>query len=106
MSRIMRMPEIAALTADDIDTLVGEELTAGPLGFTGEPFRLRLLSVTRHAGGTGFRAPFSLELLGPPSPVQAQGTYRLAHPRLGDLDLFMVPVGASPDGVTYEITFG
>jgi len=65
-----------------------------------------LISVTRHPGATGFRRPFSLELLGPPSAVQAQGIYRLAHPGLGDLDLFMVPVGASPAGVSYEIAFG
>lgn len=101
------MSEIGALTAEDFDPLVGGELAARPVGKgAGEPVRLRLVSVTRHPGATGFRAPFSLELLGASSPVQAQGTYRLAHPRLGDLDLFMVPVGASGEGVTYEIAFG
>jgi hypothetical protein len=32
--------------------------------------------------------------------------YRLSHPRVGDLDVFLVPVGASDAGVAYEVSFG
>jgi hypothetical protein len=32
--------------------------------------------------------------------------YRLSHPDVGDLDVFLVPVGASDLGVAYEVSFG
>jgi len=32
--------------------------------------------------------------------------YRLSHPQLGNLDVFLVPVGASDAGVAYEVSFG
>jgi hypothetical protein len=42
----------------------------------------------------------------PASPAHGQGMYRLSHPRLGDLDVFVVPTGASVAGVSYEVSFG
>lgn len=34
-----------------------------------------------------------------------QGLYRLEHPTLGDIDLFVVPVGPDSRGMCYEVTF-
>jgi hypothetical protein len=34
-----------------------------------------------------------------------QGLYRVTHPSLGDLDLFVVPVGPDDKGMCYEVTF-
>ena len=34
-----------------------------------------------------------------------QGLYRLEHPTLGDIDLFVVPVGSDGRGMCYEVTF-
>lgn len=34
-----------------------------------------------------------------------QGLYRLEHPGLGALDLFVVPVGPDGTGMCYEVTF-
>ncbi|MCQ4166068.1 DUF6916 family protein [Tahibacter harae] len=34
-----------------------------------------------------------------------QGLYRLEHPSLGPLDLFVVPIGPDGAGMCYEITF-
>jgi hypothetical protein len=56
-------------------------------------------------GGDGGRAQFSLYFTGPPQPILPQRIYRLAHPSLGDLELFLVPVGADADCVTYEAAF-
>jgi hypothetical protein len=98
------VPDLASVTPDDFDALKGQRFDAH-LPESEATFALTLAGVQRHPGGTGFREPFSLELLGPPSPVYPQGVYRLRHPDLGELDLFVVPIAGSEAGVTYEITF-
>ncbi|HYR63822.1 MAG TPA: hypothetical protein VET24_14480 [Actinomycetota bacterium] len=99
------MPDLASATADDFDPAKGEAFDARPLEGD-EPFTLVLAEIQRRAGAPGFREPFSLQFLGPRSPVLPQGTYRLTHPKVGALDLFLVPIGASDAGVTYEVVFG
>lgn len=52
------------------------------------------------------RQPFSLIFRGPCEPILAQQTCRLAHEAMGELDLFVVPLG--PDragGIRYEAIF-
>jgi hypothetical protein len=99
------VPDLASVTADDFEALKGQRFQAHPPE-SDATFPLTLAAVQRHPGSAGFREPFSLELLGPPSPVYPQGTYRVGHPDLGELDLFVVPIAGSETGVTYEITFG
>ena len=68
---------------------------------------IRLVNVIRHPAQAGApRAdPFTLEFAGPP-PVLEQRIYALDHPILGELELFLVPVGLDPDGsVRYEAVF-
>lgn len=61
---------------------------------------LRRLSPTR------VRAePFAVVLRGPAEPMLSQGIHRLAHPRWGEMDLFIVPIGRDASGVDYEIVF-
>ena len=48
---------------------------------------------------------FSLIFRGPKQPVLKQGTRHLVHPILGELDIFLVPVGATSDGADYEAAF-
>jgi hypothetical protein len=50
-------------------------------------------------------APFSLVLAGPRSPMLPQATYALRHPRLGPIELFLVPVGQDAHSTRYEVTF-
>jgi hypothetical protein len=99
------MPELGEVTADDFEPVKGDAFDARPLE-GGEPFTLVLTQIRRRPGSPGYREPFSIDLLGPRSPVQRQGIYRLSHPMMGDLELFLVPVGASDAGVTYEAVFG
>lgn len=50
--------------------------------------------------------PFRVEFLGPADPVLPQRIYRVEHPSMGALDLFLVPLG--PDrrgGILYEAIF-
>jgi hypothetical protein len=37
-------------------------------------------------------------------PIQ-QGTYTLAHSEIGDIDLFLVPIGPADDTLQYEAVF-
>lgn len=49
---------------------------------------------------------FSLLFRGPPGPLIAQRTYALRHERLGELSLFLVPVGPDKKGrQCYEAVF-
>jgi hypothetical protein len=52
------------------------------------------------------RRQFSLLFRGPAAPFQPQGTYRLSHPDMGELDLFLVPIGPDAVGMQYEAVFG
>src|SRR5882762_988193 len=93
--------DLASVTPDHFEPVEGQAFEARPRG-GGEPFTLALTGIRRRRGPPGFREPFSLELLGRP-PASGQGMYRLSHPRLGDLEVFLVPVGASHAGVAYEV---
>jgi hypothetical protein len=50
-------------------------------------------------------APFSLILRGPRTPLLPQATYALAHPRLGPVEVFLVPIAQDAQGARYEATF-
>ena len=49
--------------------------------------------------------PFSLMLRGPRTPLLPQATYALRHPRLGTIELFLVPVGQDAEATRYEALF-
>ena len=48
---------------------------------------------------------FSLLFRGPLAPHCAQGIYSLQHDKLGELSLFLVPVGADGEGMRYQAVF-
>ena len=95
------------LTVERFARLVGDrfaiEADEGP-GLTAE-----LLEATAARGATARvgREPFALLFRGPPQPLLAQRIYRVAHERgdLPPLDLFIVPVSSSAEGVCYEAVF-
>ncbi|MGH8568636.1 MAG: DUF6916 family protein [Gammaproteobacteria bacterium] len=57
------------------------------------------------SGALGRRDPYSLVFRGPASPILPQWIYRLRHERMGDLELFLVPIGPHGEGVRYEAIF-
>ena len=81
----------------------------------GEPFWIRLSDgrvetrlVEAHAwsaAGKDDRAPFSLVFVGPGRFVLPQQTYQLENDALGELELFLVPIGAEGEGMRYEAVF-
>lgn len=50
-------------------------------------------------------APFSLIFRGAKSDPLPQGTYEFTHPRLGQVAIFIVPLGPDSDGFTYQAIF-
>ena len=54
---------------------------------------------------TRWQQTFSIVLQGPAERMLPQRTYRLQHPRLGELELFMVPVGRKGQSILYEVVF-
>jgi hypothetical protein len=61
------------------------------------------------AGGPGpdgqERQQFSLVFRGPASAVLQQGTYQVTNAGMGELDLFLVPLGPDGDSMQYEAAF-
>jgi uncharacterized protein DUF6916 len=103
------MANLEWLTCADFAGRVGDhfDVTAGDA--SGLPIELVEASESTEAGGRGpdgaTRLQFSLVFRGPAAPLLPQATYRLSHPELGELDLFLVPAGAGPHGVTYAAAF-
>ncbi len=98
------MSDLQSLTAETFQPLLGQTFRMQ----TGEGASIdtELISVEPHGDGQGDRRPqFSILLRGPRKPVFAQGIYRLEHPRLGTLDLFIVPIGPDKAGIIYEAVF-
>ncbi len=56
-------------------------------------------------GASGFEESFALRFVGPAGLPLRQGTHRLRHESLGDLDIFLVPVGRPAKTYTYEAIF-
>ena len=73
-----------------------------------EPIELELVLV-RETGKSfhpGARQPFSLHFLGPvSSQYLAQHMFRLEHPEIGALEIFLVPLGPEEGRMRYEAIF-
>ena len=67
-------------------------------------FCLTLINVVEHVK-TERQEVFSLFFHGPSDPFVPQGTHTLKHSHLGELELFLVPVGKDKDGFQYEAAF-
>ena len=78
------------LTVDDFRPLQGQRFRISPDG--AEPFEVELVEVTEIPREPGGRAPFSLVFQGGPNPPLEQRIYQMEHDKLGELDLFIVPI--------------
>lgn len=68
---------------------------------------LRLQTVGRFDAPAGAPRsdPFTLVFVGPPPAIE-QRIYTLSHAELGEVDIFLVPIGLDSDGsVRYEAVF-
>ena len=91
----------ARRVSEQFDVTVGE----------GTSITLVLVEATESSvlGGHGpdgqERLQFSLVFRGPATQPLPQQTYRLRHAELGELDLFLVPLGPDAEGMLYEAAF-
>ena len=85
------------------ESLVGEtvDLQAGDVKFQADIESVSLLKQNPDL----VRQPFTVELQAHESISHRQQMYELSHPDLGELDLFIVPVGPGERGMCYEIVF-
>lgn len=99
------MAELDALTLARFEPLVGSRFMLRLDDAAALPARL----VGAQAGCGGLpagRQPFSLTFEAPAEPALPQRIYRLEHPQLGAMDIFLVPVARTPEGLRYEAVFG
>ena len=95
--------DLAALAAEDFESLVGQSLSVHAGNGT---LRCVLESVHRNPFPSGrAQGGFSLQLLGPLVPAFQQGMHQLDHPSLGPLVLFLTPIAREAQGMRYEIIF-
>ena len=69
---------------------------------------LRLIEVQplqKHGGLPESRTPFSLLFKAASQQVFPQRLYHLRHDAMGELPIFLVPIGRDAEGVTYEAIF-
>lgn len=97
---------LESLTVSDFEPRLGQHFSIGT-GGDGADLDAELVEVTPvgEAARPGGRRPFSLVFRGPPGGALPQRIYRVDHPELGPLDIFLVPIGADGDGVRYEAVF-
>ncbi len=100
------MAELGWLTHADFADHVGEEFDVPDAGLVVE---LAEATESAEPGGVGpdgrTRNQFSLVFTGPLETRLSQGTARLEHAELGELHLFLVPLGPRGDVMQYEAAF-
>ncbi|MGI8642374.1 MAG: DUF6916 family protein [Pyrinomonadaceae bacterium] len=92
-----------------LDTLKYEELAAQVntkflVTETTEPIELELVEAIEPVIALQ-QEFFSLIFLGPKNLLLPQKIYQLAHERLGNGVLFLVPIGQNEEGIRYEAVF-
>jgi hypothetical protein len=91
------------LSLEDFLPLVGTEIAVSAFGH-GTRMKLREAAAIRSPSPRA-TLPFHLVLDAPPAWRMPQGMYRFTHPKLGDIEMFAVPIGPDGDGFCYEIVF-
>lgn len=91
------------ITHQDFESIVGEtiELETGESCFQAKVDSVELLRKNPDQE----RQPFSVELLADIADNHAQQIYQLSHPTLGELSLFVVPIGPEKGGMLYQVVF-
>ena len=93
---------LADMNAGDFEACSGESfrLTAG----AGE-LKLKLVEVRRIGQALRAGGAFSLTFVSAAGPFLPQAIYPIAHPALGTLEMFIVPLGPMLGGNGYEAVF-
>ncbi len=98
------MPDLAALTVEFFAERVG---TTFQVDSAAAPVALRVTDATAwgEPPGGGRRRAFTVHFLGPAEPVLQQQIHRLESGDSDPLELFLVPLGPTGNGIEYEAVF-
>lgn len=103
------MAETAWFTYDDFADRVGEQFRVRLPDEHSLALVLSAVTTGPDAGGSGpdgtVRQQFSLLFRGPGDPQLGQGTWALDHDMMGEIALFLVPIGSDAEGPRYEAAF-
>ena len=71
------------------------------------PLAVELIEVSEKSSTTSNaeRLPFSIVFRGPKNTDYQQGTYKVNHKDVGEILLFLVPIGPDDEGLCYEAIF-
>jgi hypothetical protein len=94
------------LTAGDFEALDDEIFKlAGAGAAAATELELKLVEVKRLGEAVRPGGAFSLLFVSAQGPFLPQAIYPLMHPKLGTLELFLVPIGPMDGGKGYEAVF-
>ena len=96
----------ARLTAENFRQHLGTKF--GVRVETPRPLELELSEVkdyTPQSNEPGGMERFSLFFRGPGDIMLQQGTFTMDHPSMGEVTLFLVPIGQDSQGFRYEVVF-
>ena len=97
---------LAELTKEKLEPYVGQEFRISAGDDYSITVKLIDCSTMRGDREEGQREAFSLIFHGPAEPFFPQALYRVSHAEIGDLDLFLVPLGPlQGEGMRYEAVF-
>lgn len=95
------------LTIEPFREQVGRQFRIYPQ--SGEPVEVELVeanALTASRGApAGSRPPFSLIFRGPRQVYLPQQIYRIENEQMGQLEIFLVPIGPDPVGMRFEAVF-
>lgn len=94
-------PSLLPISPEAYESLCQERFMLKTEG--GTDVELTLTEVKRHRDDE-LQQCFSLFFQGL-GPLRSQGIHRLVHPRLGEIDLFLVPIIRLRTGFVYEAVF-
>ena len=95
--------ELSELTHEAWARLVGDLFTVRL--DDGSVLTLELSSAERAAGENRADGAYSVVFTGPLDVALPQRTWPVAHPEIGEHDIFLVPVNRATDGYEYEAVF-
>lgn len=97
---------LETLTLDHFTALVGETFRVQLGGDTQLDLVLsEVTALSAASAGSDKRNPFGLVFRDPGRRVLPQSVYALEHPKLGRLEIFIVPIGPDASGMRYEAIF-
>ncbi|OYP36008.1 DUF6916 family protein [Rhodopirellula sp. MGV] len=96
---------LQSLTAEFVSEFAGETFVFSTDDQSVEAQLVEIRESSQPALSPSVRKGFSILFQFPPGSLVTQRTYRLTHPELGQLHLFVVPVSPSESGPSVEVVF-